>query len=432
MKRLFFIGALFYAGSIKASFDTDPIYEKASATNGVKFLAVRPFYSSVEDLENERWRKDYLWPLYTQKGFKDEQYGRFLFFGFSTDFSTDTDRHRTWVIPFYFKGTSAEDENYFALFPLGGSICEILGRDKMTFVLFPLYGKSHVNEVYTTSILWPIYSKSKGEKVDRFRIWPLYGRTDLLDEYQKKFIFWPLYTSVEYTNERNPGGGFILIPIYGQVKTEKAHNYWLIPPFFRYMTSEEQWIVHAPWPFIQMADGEMYKRIIWPLYGKKHLGTLTKQYFLWPILWNNTTEYATHDQHRRRGVPFFVYQSNVITKKTEKYEVGDVSSRYWKIWPLMSWERKHQNSRFRTLELWPLRNTLGIEYNWAPYWSLYKRINTDGEVSHHILWGLYRQEKSSEQFEWSLLKGFVGYKKTDTHRSYRILFMEFGAEKEQL
>ena len=422
---------LLSAVSAWAGFDWDPVYENLSATNGMEFLAVRPFYSRVDDPATERWRKDYLWPLYTKKGFKDETYGRFLFFGFSTDFATDTDRHRTWVIPFYYQGVDANGEGYFAIFPIGGTIHEFLGRDKIMFVLFPLYGKSHVNDVHTTSVLWPIYSRSQGEKVDRLRVWPIYGRTDLFGEYRKKFVLWPIYTSVEYTNDRNPGGGFILVPIYGQVKTENADTYWLIAPLFRYMKSEEQWIVHAPWPFIQMADGEMYKRIVWPLYGKKHLGTLTRQYFLWPFIWNNQTEYARHIQHRRYALPFFAYQSDVVTQKTETHEVGDVSSRYWKIWPLMSWERKHGNTRFRTLELWPLRNTPGVERNWAPWWTLYRRMNTDGEVAHHLLWGLYRQTKKPQGFEWSLLKGFAGYKKTQNSRQYRFLFMWFGNDEDQ-
>jgi len=114
----------------------------------------------------------------------------------------------------------------------------------------------------------------------------------------------------------------------------------------------------------------------------------------------------------------------------KQYETGDVMTRYWKIWPLMSWERIHENSRFRTLELWPLRNTPGIERNWAAYWTLYRRMNTDGVVRHDVLWGLYRQTKDPEAFEWSLLKGFAGYKKTQNSRSFRFLFMRFGDEEE--
>jgi hypothetical protein len=429
------VASIFFAANdALASFeiDGDPIYQRSSATNGVEFLAVRPFYSSSVDPEGERWRRDYLWPLYTRKGFQDEKYARFLFFAYANDFSEDDDRHRTWVLPFYFQGTDAAGEKYFAIFPIGGTIHEFAGRDEIWFVLFPLFGKSHVNDVRTTTVLWPIYSSTHGEKVDRFRIWPLYGRSDLHGEFRKKFILWPIYNSVKYTNERNPGGGYILFPLYGKVKTELADNYWLIPPFFRYTTSENQWIVHAPWPFIQLADGTMYKRIFWPLYGKKQLGTLTRQFFLWPLIWNNKTEYAAHIQHRRFALPFFYYSTDVATHATREHAVGEDFTKYWKLWPLMSWERKEgrSRSRFRTLELWPLRNTPGIERNWAPYWTLYRRMNVEGEIGHHLLWGLYRQTRSTNQLEWSLLKGLAGYKKTENSRRYRFLFMWFGGEEQ--
>lgn len=420
--------ALLGASSVLAEIDGDPLHVNKVETNA-SFYAWRPFYS--HSTEPERWRKDYLWPVYTRKGFKDEVYGRFLFFGFSTDFGEDTDRKRTWILPVYFQGTSAGNENYFAIFPLGGTIHEFLGRDKNMFVLFPLYGKSSINDVHTTTVLWPVGSKTSGNGIERFRVWPFYGTSSLEGEFNKKFVLWPVYNSVEYTNERNPGGGFILAPLYGRIITEHAVNYWYVPPFFRYTNSDDQRIVHAPWPFVQIADGELYKRVFWPLYGKKQLGTLTKQYLFWPFLWNNKAKYANHDQHRRLAVPFFAYESKVMTKQSEAYEVGDVPSRYWKLWPLMSWERNRDRSRFRTLELWPLRNTPGIERNWAPWWTLYRRMDVEGETGHHLLWGLYRQTKGPEGFEWSLLKGFAGYKKTSEGRRYRFLFMWFGEDGEQ-
>jgi len=160
MRRRLVILAWLCAATVEAGFDWDPVYERESATNRMEFLAVRPFYSQIEDPATERWRKDYLWPFYTQKGFKDEQYGRFLFFGYSTNFSEDDARHRVWVIPFYYQGVDANDEGYFAIFPIGGTIHEFLGRDKVMFVLFPIYGKSQVNDVRTTTVLWPIGSKS--------------------------------------------------------------------------------------------------------------------------------------------------------------------------------------------------------------------------------------------------------------------------------
>ena len=430
MKRLFTVVALFVAGFSFAGFDGDPVYEHVSATNGLEFLAVRPFYSRLEDPQNERWRSDYLWPLYTRKGFQDEQYGRFLFFGYSADFSEDDARHRRWVLPFYFQGRDKAGEGYFALFPLGGTIHEFLGRDEIVFALFPLYARSHVNEVQTTTAFWPIYSRSKGDKVDRLRVWPFYGRAELAGEFRKKFVLWPIYNSVEYTNDRNPGGGFILFPFYGHVETEQADTHWFLPPFIRHTTSDEQRLTFAPWPFVQLADGTLHKRIFWPLYGKKKLGSLTQQYWLWPLVWHNQTDYARHVRHRRRVVPFFAATTDVASEPTADYEAGEVMTNYWKLWPLMSWERRGDDSRFRTLELWPLRDTPGVERNWAPYWTLYRRMQVDGETGHHLLWGIYRQTRSADAFEWSLLKGVAGYKKSQDRRCYRFLFMWFGEEEQ--
>ncbi|MEI6891323.1 MAG: hypothetical protein V5783_04040 [Pontiella sp.] len=429
MKTLLISLALFFSVAAFADIDGDPLYANTVGTNGASFYAWRPFYSSSTG--PERWRKDYLWPLYTKKGFKDEQYARFLFFGYSMKFSPETERERHWLLPFYFQGISAEDEDYLAIFPLGGTIYEFLGRDKITFVLFPIWYTSDINDVHSWTVLWPLISSTQGEKVDRFRVLPFYSRNTLAGEYEKKYYGWPLLSTVKYTHERNPGGGFIFIPIYGQIKTEKADNYWLFPPFFRYMASEKQWIVYAPWPFIQLADGEIKKRIFWPFYGKKELGTLRKQYMFWPIFWNRVTTYAEHERRSKKVVPFFHYQADVVTKAVKEYEVGEARSKYWKLWPLMSWERNAEHSRFRALELWPLRNTAGIERNWAPWWTLYRRVNEGGEIGHHVLWGIYRQKRSPEQFEWSLLKGLVGYKNIENNRSYRFLFMWFGDEEKQ-
>lgn len=429
MSRWIIIAMLIGTASVEAAFDWDPFYERLQATNGATFQAWRPFYST--SVNGERWRKDYLWPLYTRKGFQDEVYGRFLFFGYSADFSPTTDRHRTWVIPFYFQGTSAAGEDYLAVFPIGGSIQEFLGRDRLWFVLFPLFARSSINDLQTTSVLWPIISKTSGTGVERFRVWPVYGRSIRDNEFEKTFVLWPVYTSVKYTNDRNPGGGFILFPIYGRVITERSENQWFFPPFFRFAQGEDERVVYAPWPFIQWSDGNVHKRYIWPLYGKKDTGTLSREFWLWPLIWNSKTEYAGYDLHRKRLVPVFACESEVVTEPMGVYEAGDVMSRYWKLWPLMSWERNQDQSRFRLLELWPLRHTAGIERNWAPLWTLYRRMNDGGEVGHHLLWGLYRQTSGNGGFEWSLLKGLARYKNTGTNRSFRFLFIRFGGEEKE-
>ncbi|MBN2683708.1 MAG: hypothetical protein JXR40_00380 [Pontiellaceae bacterium] len=404
-----------------------PFYEAVEA-NGVRMRAVRPFYSSVET--EERWEKDYLWPLYVRKGFKDEEYARFFVVGWHNDFSSGEGRERTWVLPIYFQGRAADGENYFGLFPLGGHLRDFLGRDRIDFALFPLWARSQVNEVKTTSVLWPIYSRTQGDGVDRFRIWPLYGESTLEGSYQKKFVLWPIFSSVKYTNPGNPGGGFILFPLYGHVQTEKGDNHWILPPFFRFAEGGGQRIINAPWPFIQLSDGDVYKRYLWPLYGKKQAGSSTQKFWLWPVIWDRKTELGDRTQERFNVMPFFYSEKEVLTKAVGEAEVGDTASKYWKVWPLMSWDQRGETSRFRLLDLWPMRETDGVERNWAPLWTLYRRMENDGAVQHRLLWGIYEQEKGKGSAEWSLLKGLVKYKKTERGSSFRVLFFRFGnAEK---
>ena len=413
----------------RAGIDGDPLYENTKNTNGASFFAIRPFFSYSKNPEAERWRKDFLWPIYVRKGFQDEFYARFLFFGYSQNFSEENNRYRNWIIPIYFQGKDEKGKGYFAIFPLGGTIREILGRDKVSFFLFPLYAQSQIKDIHSKVILWPIYARAKGGRVDRFRVWPFYGRSTLEDQFIKKFILWPFYSSVKYTNKDNPGSGFMLFPLYGKTKTKKAVNYWWIPPFFHYVKSDDQTLLHLPWPFIQIADGTLYKRIYWPIYGKRHIGDLTIQYMFWPIFWNNTTRYLYYEQHRRYILPIFEYCSKTATKRNHKHEEGEVFSRYWKLWPLMSWERNDQGSRFRMLEFWPLHNTPGIERNWAPWWTLYRREAHNGVIEHHVIWGLYRQTRSEDSFEWSLLKGLIGYKRTPNSHQVRFLFIPFGGKE---
>ena len=410
--------------SVMAESDWEPFYRNASSGD-MSLQAWHPFYSSFEG--KERWQKDYLWPLFTRKGFKDEEYARFLVLGWHSDFSKGEGRERTWVLPFYFQGTAADGAHYFALFPLGGRICEFLTRDRIDFVLFPLWARSSINEVKTTSVLWPIYSKTKGDGVERFRVFPFYGSSKLAGKYHKQFVCWPFYTSVKLTGARNPGSGFILFPLYGHVRTEHGRNQWFFPPFFRFAEGDGQRIVYAPWPFVQWSDGDVYKRYLWPLYGEKEAGTLSCRFLFWPLIWSSVNQRAENKQERFSVLPFFQSEKTIRSTSDVPDEVERrVESNYWKVWPLMSWERKGEVSRFRLLDLWPMRNTEGIERNWAPLWTLYRQTQNDGVVERRLLWGIYDQKKGANESEWSLLKGLVRYNKKEGGRTLRILFFRFG------
>ncbi len=435
MKRAFLKGFIFLTAAMlcgKASASSlFPFYDNLTTEQG-SFFAVRPFYSHTVVKEGQI--RDYFWPLYSRKDFKDEQSSRALIFWFTHKFDSKdaSPRDRNWLLPVYFQGRDVNGKGYFALFPLGGTIKEFLGRDEIMFVLFPVYGQSRINDVKTTSVFWPIYSHTRGEGIQRDRVFPIYGKSVLEGKYDKRFVLWPFWTSAEYFYPGDAGKSWILFPVCGQSKLEQEKTLWVLPPFFRFTKGEKQDRLFCPWPFVQKIDSKPHSKFyIWPLWGEDRYaaGPTHRTFLFWPLLWSEKTGDDNLLRTHRMALPFFYQDYSVQREKDVSLEKQTTVSNYWKIWPLMSWQREGDVSRFRMLELWPLKNSAPVERNWAPLWTLYKRTNNDGIIRKDVLWFAWHSEKEPavERKEWSLLKGLLAYKREGESQNLRLFyFIRFG------
>lgn len=425
-----------------------PFFETASSTQDMHFTAVRPFHSRIDDPPRERIARDYLWPLATTRDLKCEQNSRFLiFFNFNHDTRSINPRYRWWIIPFYFHGRDINGNTYRALFPLGGTIREFLGRDEIKFWLFPIRSTSRLNDLKTSNWLWPIYSETKGDDTYRFRVFPFYLYSHREGNFTKKAILWPFWNSAEYYHPKSSGKGHILFPVYGHMKLTDQETWWVIPPFFRYTTGDQTKMLFAPWPFVQwrksMSTNDSYEKLyIWPLYGRKQIDKLQQSFALWPFFHWSTFDRDTEVQDRFSAVPF--YFGETVTKKAVSNEPEAVVKRSSKLWPLYSYRRKDDESRFKMLELWPFAEASAVERNWAPFWTLYSRKTKGDNVDIEILWGLYRQqhreggadyyslfplfdwrdaaEAAPAGSRWSILKGLIGYEHADSRKRLRMLY----------
>jgi len=425
-----FLAALSGGAASAASFP--PFYARVQTEEG-SFFAVRPLYSHTTAAEGAV--RDVFWPLYSRKEFKDEKSSRGLIFWFTHEFdvSSESPRFRRWLLPFYFQGRDVHGESYGALFPAGGTIREFLGRDEIRFVLFPVYANSRINEVRTTSVLWPIYSRTRGNGIQRDRVFPLYGKSVLEEKYEKKFVLWPFWNSAEYFYPGDSGKVWVLFPVCGRADLEKEQTLWLLPPFFRFTKGDRQDRIFCPWPFIQKVDNERYDRIyLWPLWGRDRYkaGLKQRNFLLWPLLWSERSEEADRSKTRRMAVPFLYLQRTFqMEEGVPKDDWQEIAS-LWKIWPLMSLRREGEVSRFRMLELWPVSDSPPIERNWAPLWTLYRRTaDEEGVIRRDLLWFAWNSERDPEggRREWSLLKGLLAYKREGDARTLRLFyFMRFG------
>jgi hypothetical protein len=172
------------------------------------------------------------------------------------------------------------------------------------------------------------------------------------------------------------------------------------------------------------------------------VGGLERTFYVWPLIWNEHVTRDAEKTHRVIVAPFFMHEKSVATNAPE----AEARVHAHKIWPLYSYRRVGQDSRFRMLELWPFADYASVERNWSPWWSLVARMQHGENRDWEVLWGMYRKSvrqdggrywslfplweryrEADGRHGWSFLKGLVGREVRDSQGQLRLLyFMRFG------
>jgi len=433
-----------------------PFFETLTTTNGGEAEAVRPFFSTAQKTNPVFFAtRDFVWPVAGQWFYDNESVSRFLFFmKYNHDLTNDAPRYRVWRPPFWFSGRDANGTNYWALFPIYGSIHEFVGRDTISFVLWPIYSTSTLKDIETVNWLWPVYSStsSKDGRIRRHRVFPIYSYNYQRDQFTKRSVLWPVWTSVRYDYPDEKGGGWILFPLYGRLKTGHENTAWVLPPFFRFSTGPEFKKVLCPWPFLQFERGKDYRKsYVWPLWGHKKAGNVDSTFYAWPFIWDDYMERGAYQDHLVVVAPF--YRHYVTMVKGDADTPSLVTERQEKVWPLFNYRHRNGVSKFHTLDLWPFAENDHVDRNWAPLWTVYSQTWAGDKTDSQFLWGLYRHQQRGDEADylsvfplfsrlrddednhyrsWSLLKGLLGRDKTDHGTSWRLLyFLRFGNTEEK-
>ena len=97
----------------------------------------------------------------------------------------------------------------------GGTVRDFLWKDRISFVLWPIWMESDVNDLHTTDILWPIYSRGLSDdgKWDKLRVFPFYSRIENKRQFVKKSVMWPFWNQAEYTHPKANGKAWVLFPV---------------------------------------------------------------------------------------------------------------------------------------------------------------------------------------------------------------------------
>ncbi|MBI2437300.1 MAG: hypothetical protein HYV36_00590 [Lentisphaerae bacterium] len=424
-----------------------PLLEWKQSTTGETFWAAHPLYSSIETpgrpAQPKRREVNLLWPIWINKQTDNQSTWQFgvLIYGHDYDVADPSGRYQFAVFPFYVQGRTKDGIPYLALVPLGGVIHDFLGRDRISFFLFPLTYADQVNEVKTRAWLWPMVSSTWGGGHERFRVFPFYGVTRLRMDYEKRFILWPVWSSAEYWHPNSAGSGYVLFPLLGHLKLTDQESWLVLPPLMRFSKGAKKSEVNCPWPLFQWSSGEVRRLYFWPLWGKKSMAGNDSAFVLWPLYLQARRYNARAESTRTMLLPIIYYTSE-RKLSPETQEKSPVVARTLKVWPLFSSRSGPEGFRLNALSLFPYMDYDPIERNYAPLWTLYSHAALGAVKEDELLWGLFRWRRAASGQahlslfpllavdrapggaggEWSVLKGLLGYERAGAKKTIQVLY----------
>lgn len=418
-----------------------PFYYRHQEDDGVLW-GVPPFVSVFRSDDGEKGQVFVLPPAFSYRRYGEDmrwQLGQW-FNQSRIQNIEEPDLKRFNVFPLWFYQDSPDPaRDYWALFPLYGTLRNRLFRDEAEFVAFPLWLKTRKGTMTTRNVVFPFFHLRDGPGLEGWQFWPLAGherlepttRTNLSDEvevvpgHDKTFGLWPLWFRNRLgLGTENPQQVDALLPLFYRERSPNRDHTSVLWPLGSWTDDREakfhQW--NAPWPLVGFAHGEgkTLKRVL-PFFSVGHTPTLEAETYGWPLYRRRRLHTADLERERRQfGVFLYV--------DLKEHNPGtDRSSRRIDSWPLFSWQRDPEgNERLQSLSIIePLRRGVGLERNWSPLWSVWRseRNRRSGRSSQSLLWNLYRREEVPGSTKGSLLFGLIQYQKTSAGRDWRLFYL---------
>jgi len=369
-----------------------PLFEARSSADGKSSLmAFRPLWSR-KDAPGER-ASDFVWPL---SAWRDSWPSKFqwvlLYYGVD-----DPDgRYRHYFIPLWFCGTDEKGAFYWGLWPVYGDVKDLIGYDRTSFALWPLYWRTERNGNAGEAYVWPIVNWESGPRADKFRVFPVYAYNDVYARYYARNVLWPIYESVRSQNDSMPGEGWMLWPFYGRDSWGERSSWSAIWPLFQYAErGESGFRTHCPWPLFQYArsyerDGE-YMLWLWPFWGQTLKADEDMSFFVFPLGWRLEDRGEKNLTRWLWLLPLYWTQS-VYDKSGEERQFL-----HRRFWPFASYTETKDSASIRALDIWPQRRMESLERNWSPLWTLFSYDEDKTSFSWDLLWGMLRGSESPSE-----------------------------------
>jgi hypothetical protein len=352
------------------------------------------------------------------------------------------DKTRTTIFPFYFRQKSKNpDDDYTAVVPFYGRMKNRLFRDRIFFVLLPLFLQTEKRGMMTDNYLFPLFHRRHGAGVTGWQFWPVYGQEKkeitvstnnwgdqvVSPGYKKTMALWPIYfNNTLGIGSTNVQKQFVLLPFYtSQVASNRVSKSYGFPLGYTHTIDYEKKYEERdmPWPLIVFAHGEgKTTKRVWPLFSQAKTPTLQSDFYAWPIYKFDRITAEPLDRRRTR-ILLFLY-SDLVEENT----VQKTALRRKDFWPLYTWRKDHKNhERLQVLAILEpiLPNNKSIERVYSPFYALYRQEKNGetGASSKSFLWNLYRCDKRGDSHKWSALFGLFQREKTPERTKWRLFYL---------
>jgi hypothetical protein len=420
--------------------------EKTSTDSGWTFSPLMS-YRKNPGVENTTF--DLLYPIVTLDRYGTEyRFQIFQVFSFSGGNNQKQETKRRFTLfPFYFQQRAPDPkDNYTAFLPFYGTLHNRLLRDRVHFIMLPLYVQTTKRHYVTDNYLLPIFHIRRGPGLKGWQFWPVVGaehkevttitnsfkELETIPGHDKFFAAWPLYFRNNIgIGSTNPESQHLILPLYASLKSPARDTtaYGFPLGFTRIENRElnyKEW--GAPWPLVMFARGEgKTANRVWPFFGFAKNPTLESDFVAWPIYKYNRAHAEVLNRERTR-ILFFLYSD-----LSEKNTVRGTAFRRRDFWPLFT-AREDHNGNTRLQILAPLEpiipgNTT-IERLYSPVWSLWRSEKNakTGASSQSFLWNLYRRDVSASEKKTTFLFGLFQFRSGDEGKRVRLFYIPLGGK----
>ena len=359
-----------------------PLFFSRPLAEGGRVHGFRPFWVAREDATGRRTSATFLYPIY---------------------FTRSDGAVRTWSVlnlinhrepaagaisenaaqgfdvwPFYFsRDTGAAETSYRALFPIAGEVKNRFYRERVSWLLFPLYLRTEARGVVAKSYVWPFVRTASGGGVERFALWPLLGWRNQEGVSHQSYYLWPFIykktTGLDTPAPLETGG---VLPFYSYERGPELQSETWAWPFFGYLDRTAPYRyseVRYFWPLFVQGAGTDRERSRWaPFYTRSIIQGYDKQWVLWPLY--RRDQWVDGGLARRQTrVLYFLYRSE--TQRRTGQADGPVAIKDH-LWPLYSrWDNGAGRRQFQLLSPFGsfFPNNEDVKETWGPLLALYRR-----------------------------------------------------------